>query len=334
MAYKCRICQVNDVENPNDICELCAIAQDPYANVIANTAGPTGYNDSGSGANTSQPQLQPQPQPQAVMVSTSMTNGTGKGKSRKVLLTATQPLAKRDPYGNIIASPSDSETQVQVYQAGQVPAPQTTTDLTTTSDTTGVASQNASKSESASDTEPICYGITKNISVDKPERSILLKWFQSFFNGLPFPWDDDITMFQIFPDFSGTAVNAQGNACDQVVVYGKIGSGAVAENNDVEIYGYRDSHNNVIVKTIKNKASGTTIAPERTLSATAIRIITFFLFFMVVGAGISAGPEVLIWAVILILCLTNLPLAFKIIMGLAGVVFSFMKGFLSMFFRK
>ncbi len=324
MAYKCRICQVNDVENPNDICELCAIAQDPYANVIAGPAGSADYNDSQSS----------EPHPQTVVAPMPAATSLGKGRSRKVLLTATQPLAKRDPYGNIIASPSDSETQVQVYQAGQVPAPQTTNDLTTTSDTTGVASQNANKSESASDKEPICYGITKNISLDKPERSILMKWFQSFFNGLPFPWDDDITMFQIFPDFSGTAVNALGNACDQVIVYGKIGNGAVAENNDVEIYGYRDSHNNVIVKTIKNKASGTTIAPERTLSATALRIITFVLFFFIISAAFGAGPEVLMWVIILILCLTNLPLAIKLFSVAAGIAFSFIKGFLSMFFRK
>lgn len=324
MAYKCRICQVNDVEKPNDICELCAIAQDPYANVIANTAGSETYDSSGE--SKLQPQITAVPLPAA-------TNA-GKGRSRKVLLTTMQPLAKRDPYGNITASPSDSETQVQVYQAGQVPSPQTTTDLTTTSDSTGVASQNANKSETVSDKEPICYGITKNISVDKPERSFLRKWFESFFSGLPFPWDDEITMFQIFPDFSGTAVNALGNACDQVIVYGKIGSGAVAENNDVEIYGYRDEHNNVIVKTIKNKASGTTISPERTLSASAIRVITFFLFFLIMAAGFGAGPEVLMWVVILILCLTNLPLAFKIFSVAAGFAFSIIKGILSMFSRK
>lgn len=325
MAYKCRICQVNDVDNPGDICELCAIAQDPYANVISNPVN----ND----------ELQPEQtdtrsQPRTVLSAVASPASMGKGKSRKVLLSTAQPLAKRDPYGNIIASPSDSETQVQVYQAGQVPAPQTTTDLTTTSDTTGVASQNASKSESASDKEPICFGITKNISVDKPERSILLKWFRSFFSGLPFPWDDDITMFQIFPDYSGTAVNAQGNACDQVIVYGKIGSGAVSENNDIEVYGYRDSHNNVIAKTIKNKASGTTISPERTISATMTRIITTVLFFVIIGACIGAGSEVLMWVAILILCLTNLPLAIKIAAGLVGFIFSCIKGFFSGLFRK
>ena len=31
MSYKCRICGSNDVENNGDICELCAIGQDPYA---------------------------------------------------------------------------------------------------------------------------------------------------------------------------------------------------------------------------------------------------------------------------------------------------------------
>lgn len=31
MAYKCRICGINEVDNQGDICELCAVGQDPYA---------------------------------------------------------------------------------------------------------------------------------------------------------------------------------------------------------------------------------------------------------------------------------------------------------------
>lgn len=38
MAYKCRICGSNEVDYPGDICELCAIGQDPYA------AGMSGIN--------------------------------------------------------------------------------------------------------------------------------------------------------------------------------------------------------------------------------------------------------------------------------------------------
>ena len=34
MAYKCKVCGFNDVEHPNDICELCAISADPYTNSL------------------------------------------------------------------------------------------------------------------------------------------------------------------------------------------------------------------------------------------------------------------------------------------------------------
>lgn len=36
MAYKCRICGTNDVEHAGDVCELCAIGQDPYAAAMQN----------------------------------------------------------------------------------------------------------------------------------------------------------------------------------------------------------------------------------------------------------------------------------------------------------
>ena len=36
MAYKCRICGTNDVEHVGDVCELCAIGQDPYAAAMQN----------------------------------------------------------------------------------------------------------------------------------------------------------------------------------------------------------------------------------------------------------------------------------------------------------
>ena len=46
MAYKCRICGSNDVAHPGDVCELCAIGQDPYAAAMQ-----------GDNAYSSQPQI-------------------------------------------------------------------------------------------------------------------------------------------------------------------------------------------------------------------------------------------------------------------------------------
>ena len=31
MAYMCKICGTNEVNNPGDVCELCALGADPYA---------------------------------------------------------------------------------------------------------------------------------------------------------------------------------------------------------------------------------------------------------------------------------------------------------------
>ena len=36
MGCKCYICGVNDVENPGDICDICALGEDPY---LAQTPG-------------------------------------------------------------------------------------------------------------------------------------------------------------------------------------------------------------------------------------------------------------------------------------------------------
>lgn len=137
--------------------------------------------------------------------------------------------------------------------------------------------------------------------------------------------DDDVTMFQVFPDFLGTSLNALGNACDQVIVYGKLNNDAVSENNDVEVYGRRDSNNNIIAKTIKNKASGTTITPARTIGQGVVWFITAIVVALLAMMISGLGVEGIIWTVIIILCLTNLPKALKIFGVIIGALFSLIK---------
>lgn len=48
-------------------------------------------------------------------------------------------------------------------------------------------------------------------------------------DGIPFALDDTVTMFQVFP--VGTSQNAMGNACDQVIVFGRLGIGSVRDGN-------------------------------------------------------------------------------------------------------
>lgn len=301
MAYKCRVCGVNEVDNQGDICELCAIGQDPYA-------------QSQTASHSSQAASQPN--------TNNYRSNTGsyapkRAGNRKVLLNGGTSLARQDPYGNDMTD-ADPQPSVQVYSAGQVP--QTSQQSTTV--------VNAPPVVKASGNQPITTGITKNIFIDNQKKSILMKWFRALFTGIPFTLDDDVTMFQVFPDFSGTSLNALGNACDQVIVYGKLNNGAVSENNDVEVYGRRDSNNNVIAKTIKNKASGTTITPKRSIGQGVVWLITVIVAALLAMMISVLGVEGVIWTVVIILCLTNLPKVLKIFGVIIGALFSLIKRFI------
>lgn len=299
MAYKCRICGTNDVEHMGDVCELCAIGQDPYASAM-------------------QGELQADSK---VYSSVKDNHGDShtftRGRSRKVLIGGGNELANTDPYGNSIVSSNDEKDSVHVYHAGQATVMQ--------QNSTGADSPKSATGEETKGNQPITVGITKNITVDNQKKSFLEKWFRSLFSGIPFAFDDDVTMFQVFPDYSGTSLNAMGNACDQVIVYGKLNAGAVSENNDVEVYGHRDSNNNVIAKTIKNKASGTTITPDKTISVGIVWMITAVIFALIFGVVSMLGVEGIIWAVVFILCLTNLPLVIKVFGVIFGFIFSLIK---------
>lgn len=312
MGYKCHICGVNDVENPGDVCELCAIGQDPYASAMG------GASDTvvSAGSSGKSPRRIP------VGNSTAPVNTTS-GRARKVLIHGgIDASSTTDPYGNEIVTSSNNEPQVQVYGPGQVQTQMDNGSVSSTLSNTGNVQNSKGQAKPQG---PITTGITKNISVDSEKRSFLQKWFKSLFSGIPFTFDDNITMFQVFPDYSGTALNAMGNACDQVVVYGTVKNGVIAENNDVEVYGHRDSNNNIIAKTIKNKASGVTVIPERVLSAVAVWIITACVFAGLAVLLGGLGMEGIMWIVILFLCLTNLPLVFKVILGIFGAFISLFK---------
>ena len=299
MTYKCRVCGVNEVDQPGGICEICAIGEDPYASAMQ--------------GNTQKSQT---------FVDTTADYGSayssGKGKSRKVLLGGGASITNTDPYGNSIVPQDDDQPAVQVYHAGQVPVTQqdgTVVDTSTATASTKKASKN----------DPVTAGITKNISIDKQKRIFLEKWFRTMFSGAPFPLDDDVTMFQVFPDYTGTSLNAMGNACDQVIVYGKLNAGAVSENNEVEVYGRRDSNNNIVATTIKNKASGTMIRPDRVIPAGVVWAITMFVLLMIFGVLAGVGVEGIVWVAVVVLCLTNLPLVLKILAVMFGFFFTLFK---------
>lgn len=304
MAYKCRICGLNDVDHQGDICELCAIGQDPYASAM--------QGENWNAEKSAQGMFQSQ---NGVNAYTQ-----GKGRSRKILIGGMPPVSNVDPYGNSIIPQSELNNPVQVYQAGQIPAGSAAARqmVVSTGNNRGTYYGGNTNNKNV----PLTSGITKNITVDTQKKYVFQKLFRSLFQGIPYTLDNDITMFQVFPDYTGTSLNAMGNACDQIIVYGKLNAGAVAENNDVDIYGRRDSDNNIVAKKIVNKASGTIVTPDRVITVPVIWGITIVVFALLAIFIAMFGGAGIVWAVILFICLTNLPLIFKIFAAVCGYVFS------------
>ena len=296
MAYKCSSCGANDVENPGDLCELCMACQDPYLAEISKKKAP---------GKVKIPITPP-----------SKQESIRKGSARKILLDGGDQRQVTEPEAEQAFKQSDGPSPVTVLAPGQVLNP-----AGKSSGSVG-AQQNSAPANS---NLPLSVGITKNITVDKQQKSFIGKWFRSLFTGVPFTLGNEVMLFQVFPDFSGSAVNAMGNACDQVIVYGKINVGAISENNDVEVYGRRDSNNNVIAKKIHNKASGTSISPKQTISTGIVWLFTLLFLALAVFLGVSLGVEGIIWIVVMVLLLTNLPAVLKISVFMMGIIFSFMK---------
>lgn len=295
MAYRCRICDSNEVEHPGDICELCKISQqDPYVVSM------------GGASFSTEPKIIPEP--------SDNTYAPKRSKNRKVLLNGGASPVNQNPYGNDIRTSQEDEP-VRVYDTGKTPQPASSN------------TQPAGMTVPARTTkkQPVVTGITKNITVDSQRKSPIEKWFRTLFQGTPFTLDDEITMFQVFPDYTGTSRNALGNACDQVIVYGHLRTGAVSENNSIEVYGRRDSDNYVIANVIRNVASGTTIVPQKSIGAGVVRAITAAAIFLIFAIVVMLSPEEIIGAAILIICLTHLSTVFRIVRTVLGKVFSFLK---------
>ena len=301
MSYKCRICGFNDVEEENGICDFCAMGRDPYAEAIHNSNG--AVDDTPIGKNSTHER-------------SSTTYVPAHGKRKRILLNAGKP----NDHKSTVVSDNDMimDSSVKVYQAGEMPSASFSSE-TSNSNT----KENTTSPKNASGL--LASGIVKNVSVDKQKKYFIQKLFDTLFTGVPFTLDNDIIMFQVFPDYTGTSLNAMGYACDQVIVYGKINAGVVSENNDIDVYGNRDSNNNIVAKKMRNKATGTIIEPARVLSPSAIWGITITVFLVLSVIVSSLGSEGIIWGVIFVFCLMNIPLVLKIIMAILGGIFSFFK---------
>ena len=87
MGCKCYICGVNDVENPGDICDICALGEDPYLVQTPGQIPETGLSHKRKMA----PIKEKEPEKQYI---------PGRGRSRKVLIqgggTAISPAQEAD----------------------------------------------------------------------------------------------------------------------------------------------------------------------------------------------------------------------------------------------
>lgn len=190
-------------------------------------------------------------------------------QTTKKHISSTMPPLTTNNYQ--VQNPTSTNSAVQnIYSAAGV-AQQSVANTSATA--------NYSKPESSSS---IVSGIVKNITNDVDQRSGIDKYLTSLFTGEAYPTSSEMTLFQVFPDYTGSALNQQGNACDQIIVYGSLKKGSVCENNDVEIFGRREKNNTIVCSKIVNKASGVTIFPEGAISGSIIRILTLVMIAILI----------------------------------------------------
>ena len=257
MSYKCKICGFNDVAHQGDVCELCAISADPYT------------TNNVSKKKMIQLTTQPKELPDTV---DDGTNSLSNSKKRRILLKTT---SDQDVSDSTLITNNES-SNVKVYETGELPKSENN-DYSPSADTTTTQDFN-----STSNKLPIVSGIVKNVNTDVPKRYFIVKLMQAVFFGIDFPLDDDVTLFQVFPDYTGVSINSRGYSCDQVIVYGKVNAGFLSENNAVDIYGRRDSDNKIIAQKIINTASGTIVKPNRTIGANLIRGVILTILIILI----------------------------------------------------
>lgn len=249
MKYKCKICGINDVYREDEVCELCVITNDPYAQSILPDARQNVADNKKDYTKSKQ------------KITYVPSNSTG----RKILI-----------HGGTSGVDNKLQTnKVPVVSTVNMSVPQLNNQMRQEDAITD--SSTSEKTETKHGQIPISAGIIKNVSVSEVKMSKLRRWGRALFSGIPFSWNETVVSFQVFPDYSGLALNAMGNACDQVVVYGRMNAGTICENNNVEIYGRRGSDNVIIAKYIRNIASGATIFPNDVIGTGGVWILTVLL---------------------------------------------------------
>ena len=268
--YKCRNCGLNDVDNYGDLCDSCKDSLMPFSGSQQNPDNT--MSTSGIKVNRkiyNKPDNQPQ-------VKTKV--------SRKIITASTNnvPVNTYEPENKIVSNVQNSVVNT-VSNPPQVSVATNTPVV---------------------NTQPyIVKGIVKNLKADYENIGFFKRWFRALFSSVPYAINKDITVFQIFPDYSGTTTNSSGNLADQVVAYGTLLPGMVSENNSVEVYGHRDTKGVIVLRKIRNTATGTEIRPKNIISPAVIRIVTILLLALI-PALFSVADEIfkiIIFAIVAII---------------------------------
>lgn len=97
------------------------------------------------------------------------------------------------------------------------------------------------------------------------------------------------------------------NALVQVLISGRISSGAIAQGNQITVYGKFDGRGQFIAKSIHNDTTGADVVPTEIISCTITRAITalvlIFLIMVIVSGALTSLVALIVVVLIIILIL-------------------------------
>lgn len=297
MAYKCRICGVNDVEHQGDVCEFCALDDDSFFHENRKENGKSPFGPQAGTADDTpfydnqEKQKSPFPKNRKNKDNLDEWNSTFPEKPEERESSPDNPwkhdnTEKQPTFSDVPSNGKDSQREKRSLH--------------------------------------ICKGVAKNINTDEDEHGFIYKLFRSIFKGTPISFEKSMTTFQVYPDVMGNSRTTGGYACDQVVIYGKIKKGTVSENNEIEVYGYRDRDNNVIATKILNVASGSMIKMYTNIPPSISWMFIVTIIMALIMFVSSYGYLGIMWLFIATILFFSFPVLFKVFLVILGILIMLM----------
>lgn len=135
---------------------------------------------------------------------------------------------------------------------------------------------------------PAVEGIVKNVTTSKDQMPPVSRWFRSLVTDIPFTLSEDITEFQVYSNWTGTA-SQNGYCADKVVAYGTMMTGKPIQDNSVRVYGKRDKNRMIVATDIENTVDGTfTVFEPRPIKARTVKLITLGIALLLILPSLGA----------------------------------------------